>query len=119
MNNTETAFLKRYFLVLLGLVLAGCLLAVPYTAWWLHSSGDVAVERAVTEQSKGNFAVFGSGVSQDFVDYKLQLYAKVKPEIAAVGSSRVEPRPLQGRTAHQRIIQLRIRQPQKAVDMAA
>ncbi len=48
MNNiTETAFLKRYFLVLLGLVLAGCLLAVPYTAWWLHSSGDVAVERAV------------------------------------------------------------------------
>lgn len=89
MNNTETAFLKRYFLVLLGLVLAGCLLAVPYTAWWLHSSGDVAVERAVAEQSKGNFAVFGSGVSQDFVDYKLQLYAKVKPEIAAVGSSRV------------------------------
>ena len=53
MNNTETAFLKRYFLVLLGLVLAGCLLAVPYTAWWLHSSGDVAVERAVAEQSKG------------------------------------------------------------------
>ena len=90
MNNiTEAAFLKRYFLVLLGLVLAGCLLAVPYTAWWLRSSGDVAVERAVATQSKGNFALFGSGVSQDFVDYKLQLYAKVKPEIAAVGSSRV------------------------------
>ena len=72
MNNiTEAAFLKRYFLVLLGLVLAGCLLAVPYTAWWLRSSGDVAVERAVATQSKGNFAVFGSGVSQDFVDYKL------------------------------------------------
>ncbi len=80
MNNiTEAAFLKRYFLVLLGLVLAGCLLAVPYTAWWLRSSGDVAVERAVATQAKGNFVVFGSGVSQDFVDYKLQLYAKVKP----------------------------------------
>lgn len=88
-NLTETAFLKRYFVVLLGLVLAGCLLAVPYTWWWLHESGDVAVERAVKTQAGGTFALFGSGVSQDFVDYKLQLYAKVKPEIAAVGSSRV------------------------------
>ena len=49
----------------------------------------MAVERAVKTQAGGTFALFGSGVSQDFVDYKLQLYAKVKPEIAAVGSSRV------------------------------
>ena len=86
---TEAAFLKRFFALLLGLVLAACLLVVPYTCWWLHSSGDLAVERAVKNQAAGRFALFGSGVSQDFVDYKLQLYAAVKPQVVALGSSRV------------------------------
>lgn len=86
---TETAYLQRYFRVMLFLALAVALLVLPYTLWWLYKSGDVGVERAVEAQSSGQFAIFGSGVSQDFVDYKLQLYAKVKPEIAAVGSSRV------------------------------
>ena len=84
---TEAAFLKRFFALLLGLVLAACLLVVPYTCWWLHSSGDLAVERAVKNQAAGRFALFGSGVSQDFVDYKLQLYAAVKPQVVALGSS--------------------------------
>jgi len=88
-NLTEPAYLKRYFLVLSGLVLAACAVVTPYTLWWLHSSGDVAVERAVEAQNRGDFAVFGSGVSQDFVDYKLRLYAARKPVIAVVGSSRV------------------------------
>ena len=87
--HTEAAFLKRFFALLLGLVLAACLLVVPYTCWWLHSSGDLAVERAVKNQAAGRFALFGSGVSQDFVDYKLQLYAAVKPQVVALGSSRV------------------------------
>ena len=86
---TEAAFLKRFFALWLGLVLAACLLVVPYTCWWLHSSGDLAVERAVKNQAAGRFALFGSGVSQDFVDYKLQLYAAVKPQVVALGSSRV------------------------------
>ena len=86
---TEAAFLKRFFALLLALVLAACLLVVPYTCWWLHSSGDLAVERAVKDQAAGRFALFGSGVSQDFVDYKLQLYAAVKPQVVALGSSRV------------------------------
>ena len=86
---TEAAFLKRFLALLLGLVLAACLLVVPYTCWWLHSSGDLAVERAVKNQAAGRFALFGSGVSQDFVDYKLQLYAAVKPQVVALGSSRV------------------------------
>ncbi|MBR4742423.1 MAG: hypothetical protein IK079_05970 [Desulfovibrio sp.] len=51
-------------------------------------SGDLAVERACAEQSS-DFAIFGSGVSQDFVDYKLQLYEKVRPTIVTIGSSRV------------------------------
>ena len=86
---TEAAYLNRFFRVLLLLAVAACLLVLPYTMWWLYKSGDVAVERAVADQAAGRFVIFGSGVSQDFVDYKLQLYAKVKPEIAAVGSSRV------------------------------
>ena len=47
------------------------------------------MERAVEAQAEGEFALFGSGVSQDFVDYKLRLYAAVRPDITAVGSSRV------------------------------
>ena len=86
---TEAAYLHRYFRVLLLLAVAACLLVLPYTVWWLYKSGDVAVERAVEDQAAGRFVIFGSGVSQDFVDYKLQLYSRVKPEIAAVGSSRV------------------------------
>ncbi|MDE7371527.1 MAG: hypothetical protein K2N07_07290 [Desulfovibrio sp.] len=83
------AWLRRYFLILAGLGLFGLLVLAPYAAWWLYASGDAAVERAVAAQSSGRFALFGSGVSQDFVDYKLRLYAAIKPDIAAVGSSRV------------------------------
>jgi hypothetical protein len=85
----NAAYIRRYLKVLLGLALAGLLLAAPYTCLWLYTSGDVAVERAVKAQAAGVFALFGSGVSQDFVDYKLRLYEAVKPEIATVGSSRV------------------------------
>ena len=74
-SDAAAAWLRRYFLTLLLLGLAGLLLLAPYAAWWLHASG--------------RFALFGSGVSQDFVDYKLQLYAALRPDIAAVGSSRV------------------------------
>ena len=88
-TQTPTAFLSRYFRVLLLLALICGVVVLPYTCWWLYRSGDVAVERAVKAQSKGDFAIFGSGVSQDFVDYKLQLYAQVKPDVIALGSSRV------------------------------
>ena len=88
-SDAAAAWLRRYFLTLLLLGLAGLLLLAPYAAWWLHASGDAAVERAVAAQASGRFALFGSGVSQDFVDYKLQLYAALRPDIAAVGSSRV------------------------------
>ena len=82
-------WLRRFFLTLGLLTVVAVGLLLPYSFWWVHASGDVAVERAVASQAGGNFAIFGSGVSQDFVDYKLQLYAAVKPEIAVVGSSRV------------------------------
>lgn len=80
----------RRFLLMLALLAVVCLgLLLPYSFWWVHADGDVAVERAVAMQAGGKFAIFGSGVSQDFVDYKLRLYAAVKPEIVVVGSSRV------------------------------
>ena len=87
------AWLVRYFLTLAGLGALGLLVLLPYAAWWLHASGDAAVERAVAAQADarktGRLVLFGSGVSQDFVDYKLRLYAAIQPAIAAVGSSRV------------------------------
>jgi len=83
------AYLTRYFRTLLLLSVACVLFVLPYSFCWLYQSGDVAVERAVAAQSSGEFVLFGSGVSQDFVDYKLQLYAAVRPEIAVIGSSRV------------------------------
>lgn len=86
---SDAAYLRRYFKTLLILALLGAVLLVPYTCWWLYESGDMAVERAVAAQSQGGFALFGSGMSQDFVDYKLQLYTAVRPDIATVGSSRV------------------------------
>lgn len=82
-------WLRRFFLTLGLLAVVAVGLLLPYSFWWVHACGDVAVERAVAAQAGGNFAIFGSGVSQDFVDYKLRLYAAVKPEIAVVGSSRV------------------------------
>ncbi|MDR2850631.1 MAG: hypothetical protein LBV65_01105 [Desulfovibrio sp.] len=86
---SNTAYLARYFKALALLVLVSFVLVLPYTVWWLYKSGDVAVERAVAAQAKGDFVLFGSGVSQDFVDYKLRLYEATKPEIAVLGSSRV------------------------------
>lgn len=83
------AFLRRYFLLLAVCVLACLLLLAPWCFWWLYQSGDAGVERAVARQAAGSFVLFGSGLSQDFVDYKLQLYKAVKPEIIVIGSSRV------------------------------
>ncbi len=83
------SFLRRFAKASLALLAFLLLIAAPYSAWWLYESGDCAVERACAAQAEGKFALFGSGVSQDFVDYKLQLYAKVKPQITTIGSSRV------------------------------
>lgn len=86
---SESAYLKRFFRLLLYLGLVTGIAVLPYSCWWLRASGDVGVERAVQAQADGAFAIFGSGVSQDFVEYKLRLYDKLRPAIAAVGSSRV------------------------------
>lgn len=84
-----SAYLLRYLLAigLLGLLLF--LVILPLAFIWVYQSGDSGVERAVAVQARGEFAIFGSGISQDFVDYKLRLYEAVKPEIVAIGSSRV------------------------------
>ena len=82
-------FLRRYFCWLALFLAAGLLILAPYAWLWLAASGDVDVEGAVDAQARGDFAIFGSGVTQDFADYKLRLYARIRPEITALGSSRV------------------------------
>lgn len=86
---TVTAYLRRYFGVLGVLVLVALGVAAPWSFLWLYGSGDVSYERAVKWQASGEFTLFGSGVSQEFSEYKLKLYEEIKPEIIAVGSSRV------------------------------
>lgn len=81
-------FLWRYFGVLALCLLSAAIILIPYSIWWLHASGDAAVERLVEAQGKGEFTIFGSGLSQDFMDYKLRLYEAVKPDVIAIGSSR-------------------------------
>lgn len=83
------AWLRQYFGYLALMTLFCVCVALPWSALWLYQSGDAAVERVVAAQARGDFALFGSALSQDFADYKLRLYDAVKPEIAAVGSSRV------------------------------
>ncbi len=87
MKNTD--FILRFFKILLIMVALCAVTLLPYSFMWLYKSGDVALERVVETQATGKFAIFGSGVSQDFVDYKLNLYRAVKPEVVALGSSRV------------------------------
>ena len=82
-------YLAAFFKTLAGLVLFGLGILLPYGWWFTAASGDVDMEGAVREQAAGRFALFGSGVSQDFVDYKLALYKAVKPEVVVIGSSRV------------------------------
>jgi hypothetical protein len=67
----------------------GLVVLAPYAWWFIAKSGDVDLQGVVREQAAGRFALFGSGVSQDFVDYKLTLYSAVKPDIIVLGSSRV------------------------------
>ena len=86
-------FLRQFCLTLAACLVLALVILVPYSCLWLYQSGDVGVERAVEAQvqarASNEMVLFGSGVSQDFVDYKLQLYAATKPRIATVGSSRV------------------------------
>ncbi len=88
-NLSPQSWLALYFGILTAMLMLAFLVLAPYSFWWLYQSGDAAVERAVSAQASGKFALFGSGLSQDFVDYKLKLYAAAKPEIASIGSSRV------------------------------
>ncbi len=88
-ENNYASYLRLFLAVFWGLALFFALVLLPWSAWWIAKSGDNAIERVVEAQAAGHFVIFGSGISQDFVDYKLRLYAAVKPVIAAVGSSRV------------------------------
>lgn len=88
-QDHSAAYLWRYFGVLFICLFLAVTVILPYSFFWLHASGDSAVERAVEAQASGQFALFGSGVSQDFFEYKLQLYAATHPAIIAIGSSRV------------------------------
>lgn len=88
-ENNYASYLRLFLAVFWGLALFFALVLLPWSAWWIAKSGDNAIERVVETQAAGHFVIFGSGISQDFVDYKLRLYAAVKPVIAAVGSSRV------------------------------
>lgn len=87
MSNAR--FLICFFKTLCALALLGALVLLPYARWWVGSSGDMDMTGAVREQAAGKFVIFGSGMSQDFVDYKLNLYAAKKPEVLTLGSSRV------------------------------
>lgn len=82
-------YIKQFFKILLAMVIVCSLTLIPYSVWWLAKSGDVALDAATTQQASGAFAMAGFGIAQDFVEYKLALYNKVRPEIAVVGSSRV------------------------------
>lgn len=87
--SKEILYLKTFIITLASLLLFTILIILPYSLWWLYESGDAGMERAIEAQAKGQFALFGSGLSQDFVDYKLHLYEAIRPQIIALGSSRV------------------------------
>lgn len=86
---TDTQYIARFFKVLAGLALFGAVVLIPYSRWWVGASGDMDMKGAVQKQAAGEFVIFGSGMSQDFVDYKLELYAAKKPQVLTLGSSRV------------------------------
>lgn len=82
-------WLKRFFLSLVILaLLAGLLLLVPWAVCWLTASGELDQEEVVARQAQGEFVLFGPGLAQDIMAYKLALYAAVKPEVVVLGSSR-------------------------------
>lgn len=84
-----SAYVSRFFASVAILTAVALGVGAPWSFLWLYGSGDVAVERVAERQAAGDFVIFGSGVSQEFSEYKLKLYEKIKPEIIAVGSSRV------------------------------
>lgn len=88
-NQSARSFLKYYFSFLALLLAVGVFIIIPYSFLWLYLDGDLALERVLEKQAHGSFAIFGSGVSQNFMEYKLELYKNIRPEICAVGSSRV------------------------------
>lgn len=82
-------YLGRFFFCLAMLAAAALFIILPYSFWWLYESGDSGMERAVRDQASGKFAIFGSGISQNFMEYKLELYRNIKPDMVVFGSSRV------------------------------
>ena len=81
-------WLKRFFLSLVILALLAGLLLVPWAVCWLTASGELDQEEVVARQAQGEFVLFGPGLAQDIMAYKLVLYAAVKPEVVVLGSSR-------------------------------
>ena len=85
----EQRYLCRFFKVLALLVVLAVVVTLPYSYWWVTKSGDVDLEGVVARQARGEFALFGSGMVQNFPEYKVALYKDVKPSVIALGSSRV------------------------------
>ena len=81
-------WLKRFFLSLVILALLAGLLLVPWAVCWLTASGELDQDEVVARQAQGEFVLFGPGLPQDIMAYKLALYAAVRPEVVVLGSSR-------------------------------
>lgn len=88
-ENASRFYLGRFFFYLAILMATALFIILPYSLWWLYESGDSGMERAARGQASGKFAIFGSGISQNFMEYKLELYNNIKPDIIVIGSSRV------------------------------
>lgn len=79
-------YVRQLMAVCAILLLLALAIGLPWSLWWLHESGDLAMETAATVQGQGEFALYGPGIAQDIQAYKLTLYAKKRPGIVLLGS---------------------------------
>lgn len=84
---------SRRYLFVTTLTLMTLLLVVGSGAYWvsgrfLDRIGEWPRARVVSAQAK-SFCLFSSGIKQDEYGYKLALYREFRPEVVAIGSSRV------------------------------
>lgn len=80
----------RRFLIWAGVVFAALCVCVPGGAWlYLKGIGELSLPAVVEAQTRNPRCLFGSGIEQDNYTYKLALYRQARPDVVAVGSSRV------------------------------
>ncbi len=90
MTSISTKHFVRTFCKIFGIMLLCSLsLGICIAAYWLYKNGEMDLDTVIEKHGQGEFVLYDPALAFDLRAYKLQVYARQKPSIVNIGSSKV------------------------------